>query len=62
MIDGEYMTVGNRSEAFSFDPPFSELVVDGHIEGILGEGGFGESIAGVRTKGDRVFGGDESPE
>jgi hypothetical protein len=63
VIDGEDMTVGNWSEAFSFDPPFSELVVNGHIEGILGGGGFGESVAGVGTKGDHhAFGGNESPE
>jgi hypothetical protein len=61
-MDREDMTVGNRSKAFSFDPPFSELVVDGHIEGILGWGGFGESVSGVGTKGDHAFGGDESPE
>ena len=36
VVDGEDMAGGNRSEAFSFDPPFSELVVDGHIEGVLG--------------------------
>jgi hypothetical protein len=36
VIDGEDTTVGNWSKALSFDPPFSELVVDGHIEGILG--------------------------
>lgn len=62
VVDGEDMTVGNWSEAFAFDPPFSELVVDGHIEGILGGGGFGEGVAGVGTKGDHAFRGDESPE
>jgi hypothetical protein len=62
VVDGEDMTGGNRSEAFSFDPPFSELVVDGHIEGVLGGGGFGESVAGIGTKGDHAFAGDESPE
>ena len=29
----EDMASGNRSEAFSFDPPFSKLDVDGHIDG-----------------------------
>jgi hypothetical protein len=62
VVDGEDMTMGNWSEAFSFDPPFSKLVVNGHIEGILGRGGFSESIAGIGIKGDHAFGSDESPE
>jgi hypothetical protein len=37
--------VGNRGEAFSFNPPpFSELVVDGHIEGILGGGASAKAL------------------
>jgi hypothetical protein len=44
VVDGEDMTVGNWSEAFSFDPPFSKLVVNGHIEGILGGGASAKAL------------------
>jgi hypothetical protein len=44
VVDGEDMTVGNWSKAFSFDPPFSELVVNGHIERILGGGASAKAL------------------
>ena len=62
MVDGEDMAGGNQSEAFSFDPPFSELVINGHIEGVIGQGSFGEGVASIGAKGDHAFSSDESPE
>ena len=62
MVVGEDMAGRNRSEAFSFDTPSSELVVDGHIEGVLGWRSFGEGVASIGVKGNHAFSCDKSPE
>ena len=64
MVDRENIADGNtRSEAFPFNPPppFSGLVVDGHIEWVLGRGSFREGVSDIGTKGNRPFSSDESP-
>ena len=42
-------------------PPFTKLVIDGHVEGLLGGRGFCKCVAGVSTEDSHTIDGSEGP-